>query len=111
MPTSQLMKKCVRCKKKTLHIQEVPNYLLHIVLSILTVGVWIIVWVLFINKKDPQCTVCGETNDFLGNMLHRQKSNIEKVSNENDDEKPKDFLGKLLDGQRKNIEKVSKDKD
>ena len=111
MPTSQLMKKCVRCKKSTLHLQEVPSYLLHIVLAIITVGLWFIVWIIFIHKSDPQCTVCGETNDFLGNMLHKQRSNIEKVSNENEDDKPKDFLGKLLDGQRKNIEKVSKDKD
>jgi hypothetical protein len=84
MPTSQLMKKCVRCKKKTLHIQEVPSYLLHIVLSIITVGVWLIVWVLFIHKSDPQCTVCGETSDFLGNLLHGQRKNIEKVSKDKD---------------------------
>ena len=48
---------------------------------------------------------------FPWNLLHKQKSNIEKVSKEKDPKKPKDFLGKLLDGQRKNIEKVSKDKD
>jgi hypothetical protein len=84
MPTSQLMKKCEKCVKNTLHIQEVPNHLLHIVLTIITVGLWLIVWVLFISKKDPQCTVCGETNDFLGNLLNRQRSNIEKISKDED---------------------------
>ena len=84
MPTSQLMKKCGKCGKSTLHIQEVPNYLLHIVLTIITVGIWLIAWVLFINKKDPQCTVCGETSDFLGNLLHRQRKNIDKISKDKD---------------------------
>jgi len=111
MPTSQLMKKCVECNKMTMHLQEKPNYILHIILSIVTAGVWLLVWLLFINAKDPQCSICGRSNDFLGNLLHKQKSNIEKVSKEKDLKKPKDFLGKLLDGQRKNIEKVSKDKD
>ncbi len=78
MPTSQLMKYCGKCDKKTLNIQEVPNYLLHIVLSIITGGIWLIYWVLFISKKDPQCTACGETTDFLGNLLIRQKRNLEK---------------------------------
>jgi hypothetical protein len=78
MPTSQLMKNCVECKKKTLHIQEVPNNVLHLILSIITVGLWLIVWLLFIDKKDPQCTVCGRSNDFLGNMLYKQKQNIDK---------------------------------
>ena len=62
-------------------------------------------------KKIKKICSARRSNDFLGNLLHKQKSNIEKVSKEKDQKKPKDFLGKLLDGQRKNIEKVSKDKD
>ena len=68
MPTSQLMKKCVECNKMTMHLQEKPNYILHIILSILTAGVWLLVWLLFINAKDPQCSICGRSNDFLGNF-------------------------------------------
>ena len=107
MPTSQLMKKCVACNKMTMHYQEKPNYILHIILSILTAGVWLLVWLLFINAKDPQCSICGRSNDFLGNLLYRQKSNIDKVSNDEGSEKSlKKNLGyKLGEAVRKKFKK------
>ena len=43
MPTSNLMKHCVECKKKTMHFQEKPNHILHLLLSIITVGIWLVV--------------------------------------------------------------------
>ena len=78
MSTSQLMKKCVECEKTTMHYQEKPNYILHVILSIVTVGIWLLVWGLFIKAGAPQCSVCGRSNDFLGNILHKQKKNFEK---------------------------------
>lgn len=107
MPTSQLMKKCVECNKMTMHFQEKPNYILHVILSIITAGVWLIVWLLFINAKDPQCSICGRSNDFLGNLLYRQKSNIDKVLNDEDSEKSlKKNLGyKLGKAVRKKLKK------
>jgi len=33
---------------------------------------------LFVKSGDPQCSLCGRTNDFLGNLLHKQKENIKK---------------------------------
>jgi len=78
MPTSNLMKHCVECKKKTMHFQEKPNHILHLLLSIITAGIWLLVWLLFLKSGDPQCSVCGRTNDFLGNLLHKQKENIKK---------------------------------
>ena len=80
MPTSQLMKKCVQCNKMTMHYQEKPNHLLHLLLSIVTAGIWLIVWLLFVQAKDPQCSICGRSNDFLGNLLFKQKKNLEKIS-------------------------------
>ena len=78
MATSKLMKKCVECEKVTMHYQEKPNHILHLILSIITAGVWLIVWILFIRAKDPQCSICGRSNDFLGNLIHKQKKNFEK---------------------------------
>ena len=107
MPTSQLMKKCVECNKMTMHFQEKPNYILHVILSIITAGAWLIVWLLFINAKDPQCSICGRSNDFLGNLLYRQKSNIDKVLNDEDSEKSlkKNLAYKLGKAVRKKLKK------
>lgn len=80
MPTSQLMKKCVQCDKMTMHYQEKPNNILHLLLSIVTAGIWLIVWLLFIQSKDPQCSICGRSNDLLGNFIYRQRKNLEKIS-------------------------------
>ena len=48
-------------------------------LSICTVGIWLLVWLLFINAKDPQCSICGRSNDFLGNILHKQKKTLKRI--------------------------------
>ena len=82
MGTSQIMKKCAECNKSTMHYQEKPNHILHLLLSIVTAGIWLIVWILFIQAKDPQCSVCGRSNDFLGNLLHKQKKILKKTLNE-----------------------------
>jgi hypothetical protein len=45
-----------------------------------TAGIWLIVWLLFVQAKDPQCSICGRSNDFFGNLLFKQKKNLEKIS-------------------------------
>ena len=53
---------CKHCNKKTKPIQATPDGMLHLILSILTYRVWLIVWhilreVGFINKY--KCPSCG----------------------------------------------------
>jgi hypothetical protein len=43
MSTKQTMLNCVNCEKPTLHIQQTPNHILHLLLSLVTGGIWIIV--------------------------------------------------------------------
>lgn len=64
MPTKQLMQHCNHCGRPTLHIQQTPNHLLHLVLTILTAGIWLIVWI-FTKPTRPTCTVCGNTKSFF----------------------------------------------
>lgn len=73
MPTEQKMLYCPHCKVKTLHIQKTPNHLLHLILAIITGGLWIIIWI-FQSKEAPQCTQCGNitsenTNNNILNIL------------------------------------------
>jgi len=53
---------CATCGKQTLHAKEGISNLLHLILSIITVGLWIPVWI-FLGLKSTgskmRCQVCG----------------------------------------------------
>ena len=40
------LKLCTRCGVETMHVQEGPNHVLHLLLSVFTIGIWLPVWVL-----------------------------------------------------------------
>ena len=63
-----VMKQCKSCKKMTQHTQPSTSHLLHLVLSIFTVGVWIIMWIIIAasNSSAAQCTECGKTKGIFG---------------------------------------------
>ncbi|MGH7531008.1 MAG: hypothetical protein ACREMN_11550 [Gemmatimonadales bacterium] len=60
MSTDQKMLNCKSCGKPTLHLVQRPNHILHLLLSVFTAGLWLIVWVLVsMGEKKASCTVCG----------------------------------------------------
>ena len=67
MTQKQLMRSCLRCGTQTMHIQQRPNHILHLLLSVFTVGFWIPVWVLVgLFQDKPQCTICGKKPGLFG---------------------------------------------
>jgi uncharacterized protein (DUF983 family) len=62
MATNQVMKHCRTCEKATLHVQKSTSHVLHLLLSIITAGIWLIIWVLVAvsNSSQGQCTQCGQ---------------------------------------------------
>ena len=66
MGHQQDMLNCKACDKKTLHTRTTPNTLLHIFLSIITAGIWLIVWILFISKGAYKCMTCGKAKSLFG---------------------------------------------
>ncbi len=47
-----------------MHVQRKPNHRLHLLLTVLTVGFWLPVWVLVsVFQAKPQCMTCGEKAD------------------------------------------------
>lgn len=58
MPTVQRMHYCLSCARQTLHVQQKPNHILHLLLSLVTAGLWILIWIGLRSSK-PQCTLCG----------------------------------------------------
>ncbi len=61
MAHRQSMRSCAGCGVPTLHVQQKPNHVLHMLLSVFTIGFWIPVWVLVsLFQGRPQCMTCGQ---------------------------------------------------
>jgi hypothetical protein len=55
---------CHVCQRQSLFQKPRINHVLHLILSIVTLGLWLIVWLILgiINaSKSPRCTTCGAT--------------------------------------------------
>jgi hypothetical protein len=62
---------CKKCDHQTLHIfQETScNHILHLLLSIVTCGLWLPIWLmaaLSTRSETPSCTTCGAKGSNLG---------------------------------------------
>lgn len=53
---------CLHCQKNVLAQSNKPNHLLHLVLTILTMGVWGVVWLCLtlLSIGNYRCTQCGQ---------------------------------------------------
>jgi len=51
---------CTGCGKRVMVRRKGTNHILHLLLSIITFGFWIIVWILASLIKGPwRCSICG----------------------------------------------------
>lgn len=66
MSTYQEMMYCAACDKPTIHLRTKTSHILHLLLSLVTAGIWIIVWILMAqsNSLRSQCTACGRTRNW-----------------------------------------------
>lgn len=64
MGIQQLQLGCVRCQAITPHNVQKPNHLLHLLLTVFTAGLWLIVWIIIAAGKGstPACVRCGQHN-------------------------------------------------
>jgi len=67
MSTRQAMQRCSICNKPTMHIGSGVSHVLHLLLSLLTLGLWLPVWLLCsLNQSTAAaCTVCGKKAGLL----------------------------------------------
>lgn len=58
---------CPVCKNNTMAIGSTPNHLLHLTLSVFTLGLWVPVWILISIGKigGYRCTQCGSKVESL----------------------------------------------
>jgi len=60
--TVQLMKHCATCGHKTLHVQQAESNVFHLLMTLVTFGLWLIVWLTApIRQRGAQCTQCGHS--------------------------------------------------
>ena len=81
---------CEYCGKSTLHTQASINHILHLILTILTGGVWLIVWILLALTSDDswRCSECGKAASgagwgIAGSLFrgHKQTKLAEQIKN------------------------------
>ena len=53
---------CVHCKKNVMAQANKPNHVLHLILTVITAGLWAIVWLLLAagSSGNYRCTECGQ---------------------------------------------------
>ena len=69
---------CTHCRKTQLMLRDRPNHVLHFVLTLATVGFWVVPWYLIsIGKAGDKfrCKTCG-TEDEQSNLTTKQKAII-----------------------------------
>lgn len=51
---------CPHCQKQTLALASAPNHVLHLILTLATVGLWAFVWIALALVGSPyRCSKCG----------------------------------------------------
>ena len=56
----QFMRSCSSCRVPRMHVQREPNHVLHLFLTVFTIGSWIPVWLLAsLFRAKPKCMTCG----------------------------------------------------
>jgi hypothetical protein len=60
MSTEQASRYCKRCNRQMLVARAATNHVLHLILSVLSLGFWIPIWILSSIKFGGwRCQVCG----------------------------------------------------
>jgi hypothetical protein len=61
MATKQLQLQCAGCEAVMPHTQPAPNHILHLLLTIFTAGLWLIVWIIIAMSGGGKatCSKCG----------------------------------------------------
>ena len=81
MPSDQIVVYCKNCKKSTVQVKQRANHILHLLLSVVTVGIWLIVWffIALFTSDTPTCTICR--NEVRNNSNRQTKK--KEIENKN----------------------------
>lgn len=59
---------CKTCQRETPHTRPSTSHVLHLILTLITFGVWLLVWILVAGNNSTQavCLVCGAERGLFG---------------------------------------------
>ena len=63
--TTQGGRFCLRCNQMTLHVHRGASHVLHLLLSVFTLGLWLPIWLVVgiaSAATPPACQTCGSTD-------------------------------------------------
>ena len=70
---------CAKCNKRVMVARPGTNHILHLLLTILTVGLWLIVWIgCAIKVGGWRCSVCGKPASRFGSPSRGEESPMRK---------------------------------
>jgi len=86
MGTEQASAYCKNCNKQVLVTRNTPNHILHLLLSLVTCGLWLLVWWSMSSEKKPwRCSQCGlslggGSNGWgvIGSLFSKKPDNFQK---------------------------------
>ena len=61
MATRTTQRYCLSCDRPVLAEKQRPSHVLHLILTLLTAGLWLIVWLLLSLPSTPRCPHCGSS--------------------------------------------------
>lgn len=64
--SEQRIEKCKKCNAQTIHIYPSTSHLLHFILTLCTLGFWVIIWILITisNDFEGKCTECSSAKQL-----------------------------------------------
>lgn len=67
MGTHQAPRFCPACNTRVIGMRNTPNHILHLLLSLVTMGLWLPVWLIIGATSDSRyyCLNCGESTDWI----------------------------------------------
>jgi hypothetical protein len=66
--TKQIELQCRKCDAVIPHTRATTNHVVHLLLSVFTAGIWLIVWILVAlsESKQATCSKCGNKRQLTG---------------------------------------------
>lgn len=97
--TTMRMHYCTTCESQTMHLQQRPNHILHLLLTLVTGGLWLLVWI-FMSSSKSQCSECAHNRTKFDALVGVAETHKPGSTEPNDEPNFMYNLGRSLRGKK-----------